>query len=124
MTTSSQPWTWLWTSWKGNYGAIRKKSKTAGGPHPRGRYWGQASRKNPNKSEGSAFEPSVCHRLARVERSEGMRMTDFVAREAIIPELTATTKEAVVREMIGSLGGAGYFKAGETEDIVKAVLKR
>jgi mannitol/fructose-specific phosphotransferase system IIA component (Ntr-type) len=53
-----------------------------------------------------------------------MRMTDFVAREAIIPELTATTKEAVVREMIGSLGGAGYFKAGETEDIVKAVLKR
>ncbi len=53
-----------------------------------------------------------------------MRMTDFVVREAIIPELTATTKEAVIREMVASIGAAGYFKSGETEDIVKAVLKR
>jgi mannitol/fructose-specific phosphotransferase system IIA component (Ntr-type) len=53
-----------------------------------------------------------------------MRMTDFVAREAIIPELTATTKEGVIREMVGSLGAANYFKTGETEDIVKAVMKR
>jgi mannitol/fructose-specific phosphotransferase system IIA component (Ntr-type) len=53
-----------------------------------------------------------------------MRMTDFVARDAIIPELTATTKEGVIREMVGSLGAAGYFKTGETEDIVKAVMKR
>lgn len=53
-----------------------------------------------------------------------MRMTDFVVREAIIPELTATTKDAVVREMVGSLSSAGYFKSGETDDIVKAVLKR
>jgi len=53
-----------------------------------------------------------------------MRMTDFVVREAIVPELTATSKEGVIREMIGSLAGAGYFKGTETEDIVKAVLKR
>jgi mannitol/fructose-specific phosphotransferase system IIA component (Ntr-type) len=53
-----------------------------------------------------------------------MRMTDFVVRDAIIPELTATGKEGVIREMIGSLGVAGYFKTAETEDIVKAVLKR
>jgi PTS system nitrogen regulatory IIA component len=53
-----------------------------------------------------------------------MRMTDFVVREAIVPELTATSKEGVIREMIGSLGSAGYFKGMETEDIVKAVLKR
>jgi mannitol/fructose-specific phosphotransferase system IIA component (Ntr-type) len=53
-----------------------------------------------------------------------MRMTDFVVRDAIIPELTATTKEGVIREMVGSLGSAGYLKAGETEDIVRAVLKR
>lgn len=53
-----------------------------------------------------------------------MRMTDFVVREAIVPELTATTKEGVIREMVGSLGGAGFLKAGETEDIVRAVLKR
>jgi len=53
-----------------------------------------------------------------------MRMTDFVVREAIIPELTATTKEGVIREMVASLGGAGQLKGGETEEIVRAVLKR
>jgi nitrogen PTS system EIIA component len=53
-----------------------------------------------------------------------MRMTDFVVRDAIIPELTASTKEAVIREMVGSLAAIGYFKGPETEDIVKAVLKR
>src|SRR6516165_875028 len=57
-------------------------------------------------------------------RRSGMRMTDFIAREAIIPELTATNKETVIREMIASLGSAGYIKGGDTEDIVKAVLKR
>jgi nitrogen PTS system EIIA component len=53
-----------------------------------------------------------------------MRMTDFVAREAILPELTATTKEGVIREMVGSLGRAGLLKAAELEDIIRAVLKR
>jgi PTS system nitrogen regulatory IIA component len=53
-----------------------------------------------------------------------MRMTDFVVRDAILPELTATTKEGVIREMVASLGNAGYLKAGEIEDIVRAVLKR
>ncbi len=53
-----------------------------------------------------------------------MRMRDFVVRDAIIPELTATTKEGVIREMVTSLAGVNSFKGGETEDIVKAVLKR
>ena len=53
-----------------------------------------------------------------------MRMSNFVVREAIIPELAATTKEGVIREMVESLRGAGYFKGGEPEDIVKAILKR
>ena len=53
-----------------------------------------------------------------------MRMSDFVVRDAIVPELTATTKEGVIREMVESLRRAGYFKSGEPEDIVKAILKR
>src|ERR1700738_4885482 len=53
-----------------------------------------------------------------------MGMSNFVVRDAIVPELTATTKEGVIRELIESLRAAGYFKGGETEDIVKAVLKR
>src|SRR6266404_8097489 len=53
-----------------------------------------------------------------------MRMSNFVVREAIVPELTATTKEGVIREMVESLASAGYFKGTETEDIVRAILKR
>lgn len=53
-----------------------------------------------------------------------MRMSDFVVREAILPDLAGTTKEAVIREMVEGLRAAGYFKGGEPEDIVKAILKR
>ena len=53
-----------------------------------------------------------------------MRMSDFVVRDAIVPELTATTKEGVIREMVESLRTAGYFKASEPDDIVRAILKR
>src|SRR5438132_1013294 len=53
-----------------------------------------------------------------------MRMSDFVVREAIIPELKATTKEGVIREMVESLRATNPFKTNDPEDIVKAVLKR
>jgi nitrogen PTS system EIIA component len=53
-----------------------------------------------------------------------MRMSDFVVREAILPELAGTTKESVIREMVESLRAAGYFKNGDSEDTVKAILKR
>ena len=53
-----------------------------------------------------------------------MRMVDFVVRDAIVPDVTATTKEGVVRELVESLRGAGFFKGADAEDIVRAVLKR
>jgi nitrogen PTS system EIIA component len=53
-----------------------------------------------------------------------MRMSDFVVRETIIPELKATTKEGVIREMVESLQAAGRVPAAGAEDIVKAILKR
>jgi mannitol/fructose-specific phosphotransferase system IIA component (Ntr-type) len=53
-----------------------------------------------------------------------MRMSDFVVREAIIPELVAVTKEGVIREMVGSLRAAGQFRGADVEDIVRAILKR
>ena len=39
-----------------------------------------------------------------------MRMSDFVVRDAIIPSLSAGTKEAVVRGMVESLSSAGLFR--------------
>jgi nitrogen PTS system EIIA component len=53
-----------------------------------------------------------------------MRMSDFVVRDAIVSDLRGSTKDEVIREMVESLRAAGYFKGGELEDVVKAVLKR
>ena len=53
-----------------------------------------------------------------------MRMSEFVVREAIIPNLTATTKESVIRSMVESLRDAGQFRGADIEDIVRAILKR
>jgi nitrogen PTS system EIIA component len=53
-----------------------------------------------------------------------MRIADFVVRDAIVPDLQATTKEGVIREMIESLRTAGNFKSGDPEEVVKAILKR
>lgn len=53
-----------------------------------------------------------------------MRMSEFVVRDAIIPSLSATTKEAVIRGMVESLKGAGQFRGTDMEDIIRAILKR
>src|SRR5437899_4150385 len=53
-----------------------------------------------------------------------MRMSDFVVRDAIIPDLTAETKEGVIREMVESLRAAGQFRGADLEDIVRAILRR
>jgi PTS system nitrogen regulatory IIA component len=53
-----------------------------------------------------------------------MRMSDFVVREAIVPELAASTKEGVIREMVDSLRATGAFKGRDPEEVVKAILKR
>ena len=53
-----------------------------------------------------------------------MRMSEFVIREAISASLAGNQKEAVIREMVEHLRLAGYFKGNESEDVVKAILKR
>jgi nitrogen PTS system EIIA component len=53
-----------------------------------------------------------------------MRMSEFVVREAISANLTAVQKEGVIREMVENLRAAGSFKGNDSEDVVKAILKR
>jgi mannitol/fructose-specific phosphotransferase system IIA component (Ntr-type) len=53
-----------------------------------------------------------------------MRMSDFVVRDAIVPDLKASSKETVIREMVESLRAAGQFKGAEPDDIIRAILKR
>src|SRR5215469_11535318 len=53
-----------------------------------------------------------------------MRMSDFVVRDAIIPDLAAVNKEGVIREMASGLRAAGCFRESDLEDVVRAILKR
>ncbi|MEZ6040463.1 MAG: PTS sugar transporter subunit IIA [Planctomycetaceae bacterium] len=53
-----------------------------------------------------------------------MKLTDFVVREAIVPSLTSTTKEEVIREIVASLKSTGVFRAEDEEAVVAAIMKR
>jgi mannitol/fructose-specific phosphotransferase system IIA component (Ntr-type) len=67
-----------------------------------------------------------------------MRLTNFLVRDAIIPNLSATStgvdphdatatgvvKQQVITEMVSSLRSAGYFRDDDLSDIVRAVMRR
>ena len=53
-----------------------------------------------------------------------MKFSDFVKNEAIESDIKAADKEAVIRELVGSLVKAGQLSGSEEENIVQAVLKR
>lgn len=53
-----------------------------------------------------------------------MKLCDFVVRDAILPELQATTKEAAIAAMVASLRAAGSIRANDEESIVGAIMKR
>ncbi len=53
-----------------------------------------------------------------------MRLSDFVVKDAILPEMRVRTKEEAIRAMVGSLKDSGSLPADEEESIVSAILKR
>lgn len=53
-----------------------------------------------------------------------MKLSDFVVHEAVMPNLVATTKEEVIREMVNSLRATGHIQNGEADAVVKAIMKR
>jgi PTS system nitrogen regulatory IIA component len=53
-----------------------------------------------------------------------MKLTNFVIREAIVPQLKATSKEDVIREMVSSLRSQGAIKATDEDAVVAAIMKR
>ncbi len=53
-----------------------------------------------------------------------MKFADFICFEAILADLSADSKEGVIREITQSLLNAGKIATGEVESIVKAILKR
>lgn len=53
-----------------------------------------------------------------------MKFSDFVERKAVKADLTAHTKEGVIRALVQSLLDAGKIAPAEQEGIIKAILKR
>jgi mannitol/fructose-specific phosphotransferase system IIA component (Ntr-type) len=53
-----------------------------------------------------------------------MKLSDFVVKEAIIPELKATDRNGVIRELVEALVSAGRLDAGASEAVARAVIQR
>ena len=53
-----------------------------------------------------------------------MKLCDFVIREAILPDLPATSKEAAIAAMVSSLRATGSIQTNDEPSIVAAIMKR
>jgi PTS system fructose-specific IIA component/PTS system nitrogen regulatory IIA component len=53
-----------------------------------------------------------------------MKFSDFVKAETIVPDLVATDKAGVIRELVASLVEHGQIKADEFESIFDAIMTR
>jgi PTS system nitrogen regulatory IIA component len=53
-----------------------------------------------------------------------MRLSSFIVKDAILPALTATTRDAAIAEIIQSLKDAGQFTDADVTDVTAAVLRR
>lgn len=53
-----------------------------------------------------------------------MKLSDFIVTEAIIPELAAADRDAVIRELVTALVSAKAIAAADAEVIMKAIIDR
>ena len=53
-----------------------------------------------------------------------MKLSDFIVRDAIIPELSSTDRNGVIGELVQSLVEAKAMAPGEANAVIKAILAR
>jgi len=53
-----------------------------------------------------------------------MKLSDFIVKDAIVPELKATERDAVIRELVTALATAKAVQASDVDAIVKAIIDR
>ena len=53
-----------------------------------------------------------------------MKLTDFIVEDAIITELKATEKEAVIKEMVCALKDVRKINSKDVENVIKSLMKR
>ena len=53
-----------------------------------------------------------------------MKLADFFDKKSIIPELTATDRRGVIKELIESLAASGAIAKSDVESVTRAVVQR
>jgi mannitol/fructose-specific phosphotransferase system IIA component (Ntr-type) len=53
-----------------------------------------------------------------------MKLNEFIVKEAIVPELKATDRDGVIRELVTALSGAGVLPNDAIDEVVSALIKR
>ncbi|MCL2640189.1 MAG: PTS sugar transporter subunit IIA [Phycisphaerales bacterium] len=53
-----------------------------------------------------------------------MKFAEFVVKEAIVPELQATDRDGVIRELVAALAEAKALPASEIDAVAKAIISR
>ena len=53
-----------------------------------------------------------------------MKLREFIVSDAIVPKLSATDRDAVMRELVTSLASAGAIPADGVDEVVAALIKR
>jgi len=53
-----------------------------------------------------------------------MKLRDFIVPNAIVPSLTATDRDGVIKELVAALAAAGAIDADAAPDVVAALIKR
>jgi mannitol/fructose-specific phosphotransferase system IIA component (Ntr-type) len=59
-----------------------------------------------------------------MSRYDTMKLSDFVCFKAIIPELKAKDRDGTIAELVTALDKAGRLGKDNSQDIIKAVIKR
>jgi nitrogen PTS system EIIA component len=53
-----------------------------------------------------------------------MKLTDFFAKDAVIPELESTERNGVIRELIASLADRGAISKDRVDEVAEIAIKR
>ncbi|MCK6455045.1 MAG: PTS sugar transporter subunit IIA [Phycisphaerae bacterium] len=53
-----------------------------------------------------------------------MKFSDFLVQKAIVPNLEATDRNGVIRELIAALVAAGELKAENADSLARAIIQR
>ncbi len=92
------------------------------GTRPFGPMRGTCGTKAPVKASAPRVRPGRAGQRSNWE--EWMKLSDFVVSDAIVVDLAATSKEEAIREIVGSLQGAGKLAAPDQESVIRAIMNR